>query len=138
MRGLIALPGATALKPLRQPQWWLGLWWGAIALVVFGSLLPAMFLPVVPAGGDKLEHLLGYGVLAVMAVQLFATRVALLRAGIGLVLLGVLLEVAQGVLTSTRAMDPMDALANAAGVLLGLASAWTPARDWLLRARGLR
>jgi VanZ family protein len=123
---VIALPGASALKPFRWPRLWLGLWWFAIAL-------PAMLLPVVPAGGDKLEHLLGYGLLAAIAVQVFAARAMLLRAGLGLVLLGVLLELAQGLLTSTRAMDPMDALANTLGVALGMATALTAARDWLLR-----
>ena len=130
---MIALPGASALKPLRWPRLWLGLWWFAIALVALGSLLPAMLLPQVPEGGDKLEHLLGYGLLAAMAVQLFGTRAALLRTGLGLVLLGVLLEIAQGVLSVTRAMDPLDALANMLGVTLGLATAALPVRDWLLR-----
>jgi len=130
---VIALPGASALKPLRRPRLWLGLWWCAIALVVLGSLLPAMLLPVLPAGGDKLQHLLGYGLLAAIAVQLFATRAALLRAGVGLVLLGIALEIAQGTLTSTRAMDVMDAVANTLGVALGLATALLPMRDWLVR-----
>ena len=130
---MTALPGASALKPFRWPRLWLGLWWCAIGLVALGSLLPAMLLPVVPEGGDKLEHLLGYGLLAAIAVQLFAARAALLRAAVGLVLLGVALELAQGFLTSTRSMDPMDALANTAGVVLGMATAWTPVRDWLLR-----
>ena len=130
---MITLPGASALKPLRRPRLWLGLWWCAIALVVLGSLLPAMLLPVLPAGGDKLQHLLGYGLLAAIAVQLFATRAALLRAGVGLVLLGIALEIAQGTLTSTRAMDVMDAVANTLGVALGLATALLPMRDWLVR-----
>lgn len=135
---VIAPPGMSALKPLRRPRVWLGMWWGAIALVACGSLLPAMLLPVVPAGGDKLEHLLGYGLLAAIAVQLFAKRRTLLLAGFGLVLMGVLLELAQGVLTSSRAMDAMDAVANAAGVAMGLVGALTPMRDWLLRVeRGL-
>ena len=130
---MIALPGASALKPFRWPRLWLGLWWLAIALVALGSLLPAMLLPVVPEGGDKFEHLLGYGLLAAIAVQVFATRDALLRAALGLVLLGVALELAQGWFTATRAMDPMDALANTLGVALGMATVLTPVRDWLLR-----
>ena len=132
-RGATALPGGSALKPFRRPRLWLGLWWFAIALVALGSLLPAMLLPLVPEGGDKLEHLLGYGLLAAIAVQVFATRGALLRAAAGLVLLGVSLELAQGLLTSTRSMDAMDALANTAGVALGMATALAPVRDWLLR-----
>jgi len=110
------------------------MWLLAIAVVVVGSLLPALLLPVVPAGGDKAEHLLGYGLLAAIAVQIFGARAVLIRAAIGLVLLGVALELAQGLLTTTRAMDPWDALANTAGVAIGMATAWAPLRDWLLRA----
>ena len=133
-----ARAGATgarrALKPFRRPRLWLGMWLLAIAVVVVGSLLPALLLPAVPAGGDKAEHLLGYGLLAAIAVQIFGARAVLIRAAIGLVLLGVALELAQGLLTTTRAMDPWDALANTAGVAIGMATAWAPLRDWLLRA----
>ena len=120
------------MKPLRRPQLWLGLWWTAVMLVLVSSLMP---LPPIdaPRGSDKLVHLLSYGALALGAVQLFATRAALLRTGIGLVLLGAGLELAQSAWTSTRMLDPGDAVANTLGVLLGLASAATPLRDLLLR-----
>jgi VanZ family protein len=123
----------AALKPLRRPRLWLSLWGIAIAAVVVGSLLPAMDLPPVPAGADKLEHFAGYGVLAAIAVQLFATRAALWRVGLALVVLGIALEAAQFLLTSTRMMDAWDALANGLGVMAGLATALTPWRDLLLR-----
>jgi VanZ family protein len=123
----------SALKPLRRPHLWLGAWWCAIALVVLLSLAPAFVLPQVPAGSDKVEHFLAYFLLAAAAVQLFATRGALLRAGVALVALGVALEIAQALLTSTRQMDVHDALANTLGVLAGLATAMAPGRDLLLR-----
>ena len=72
------------------------------------------------------------GLLAAGAVLLFARRAAQLRAGLGLVLLGVALEFAQGALTRARLADPADALANAAGVALGLLLTFTPL------ARGLQ
>jgi VanZ family protein len=112
---------------------WLGAWGCAITLVVLFSLAPAFLLPQVPVGGDKAEHFLAYFVLAAMAVQLFATRGALLRSGVGLVALGIALEIAQALLTSTRQMDVHDALANTLGVLAGLATAMAPGRDLLLR-----
>jgi VanZ family protein len=104
-----------------------------IGLVIVGSLLPALLLPLVPEGGDKVEHLLGYAILAAMAVQLFATRAALLRAAVGLVLLGIGIEFAQDLLTTTRQMDAWDAIANTAGVALGMATMLTPMRDALMR-----
>jgi VanZ family protein len=122
----------AALKPLRRPRLWLGAWCSAIALVVLFSLLPAPALPQVPPGGDKLEHFASYFALAAGAVQLFANRRALLAAGSGLAALGVALELAQSMFTSTRLMDGMDALANTAGVLAGLAMALTPWRNALL------
>lgn len=124
--------GLSALKPLRRPRFWLGLWWTAIVLGVVVSLVPPPPIEA-PRGSDKLVHLLSYGALAASAVQLFAQQSALLRAGIGLVLLGVALEFAQDALTSTRMLDPHDMLANAVGVLLGLATVLTPLHDLLLR-----
>jgi VanZ family protein len=126
------LPGEPALKPLRRPRLWLGLWWLAIALGIVVSLVPPPAIDA-PRGSDKLVHLLSYGALAVGAVQLFATRTALLRAGAGLVGLGVALELAQQAFTSTRMLDPRDAAANTLGVLLGLLVARTPLRDLLAK-----
>jgi VanZ family protein len=125
--------GERTLKPLRHARRWLALWWTAVGVVVVVELLPAILLPQVPAGGDKVEHLLGYGTLAFSAVQLFERRV-LWRVGIGLAALGMALEIAQGTLTTTRSFDLADELANTLGVLLGLLGAFTPLRDLLPRA----
>jgi len=130
---VIRWPGSGALKPFVRPQRWLGAWWVMVLAVIVGSMLPALLLPEVPQGGDKVEHVLGYFTLAAVAVQLFAGRAAVLRAGGGLVAMGVLIEIAQGTLTTSRAMDPWDALANTFGVLAGLATAWLPMRDALLK-----
>ena len=90
-------------------------------------------LPPLPDNSDKLEHLLAYFVLAACAVQLFAGRRALGLAAVGLVALGIGIEIAQGLLTTTRAADPRDAVANTLGVVLGMATVLTPWRDLLLR-----
>ena len=127
--------GDSALKPLRHARRWLALWWLAVVLVVVVELLPAILLPEVPAGGDKFEHLFGYGLLAFAAVQLFERR-ALWRIGIGLAALGMALEIAQGTLTTTRSFDLFDELANTTGVVLGLAGTFTPLRDLLPRLAG--
>lgn len=127
---------AAALKPFRRPRLWLGLWWLAIAVVVVVCLVPAPDLPTVPDNADKLEHLLAFALLAAAAAQLFTTRRALLLAGCGLVLLGIAIECAQGAFTSTRSMDAWDAVADALGVLIGLATIWSPWRNLLLRLDG--
>ncbi len=121
------------LKPIRWPVFWVGLWVLAMAVVITTCLLPGDDIPKVRPGVDKLEHATAFFVLSVCAVQLFATRRSLLRAAAWLVILGVLIEFAQGAFTVDRTADPLDALADASGVLLGLWIARTPARDLLVR-----
>lgn len=125
-------PRGPLLRPFRFPWLWVGLWLVAILATVVVCLLPPP--PVaVPRNVDKVEHVLGYAVLSIGAVWLFAGMRGQCRAAAGLVALGVALEWAQGALTTTRLADPADALANAAGVLLGLVVASTPAATWLQR-----
>ena len=122
-----------SFKPLRHARLWSMLWSLAIAVVVVVSLIPAPELPNLPPGSDKWEHFLAYFALAAAAVQLFARWPALLGAGLGLVLMGIGLEYAQGALTDTRMMDRWDALANTLGVIAGLGTRLTRWRDALLR-----
>jgi VanZ family protein len=128
--------GTFALKSFRRPRLWLPLWLMAVTAVVVLSLVNLSGLPPVPAGGDKVEHFLAYALLSASAVQLFAKRRACLLIALLLVALGIGLEFAQGMLTSTRMADPRDAVANTLGVLAGLATMTTPLRDLLLRLRG--
>lgn len=127
-----------SFKALRRPVLWGGLWIAAIAVVVVLSLAPSVPMPDVQ-GGDKLGHFLAYFALAAAAVQLYARWPALLGAGVGLVLLGIGLEYAQGALTQTRMQDHADAFANTLGVIVGLSTRLTPLRDLLLQfdTRGL-
>jgi hypothetical protein len=122
----------SALKPFRRPHLWTGLWCLGIAMLVVVSLLPAPELPQ-PPGSDKLHHFITYALLATWAVQLYARWPSLLGSGLGLVLLGIGLEHAQGALTDTRVSDSRDALANTLGVIAGLMMRLTPWRDLLLR-----
>lgn len=123
------------LKPLSFPRVWLGLWWLAIAVTIVVCLIPPPPLAL-PQNSDKVEHFLAYFLLASAAVQIYRTRAALLWAGAGLVLLGVGIEFLQGALTTDRMADPMDALANSVGVVVGMATVFTPLRDLLLRMKG--
>jgi len=128
----VALP---VIKPLRRPRLWTALWLLAVLVVIVVCLIPPPPIDL-PQNGDKVEHFLAYFILSGSAVQLFRRGTPLLSAGVGLVLMGVGIEFAQGALTSNRSADPMDALANTIGVLSGLATALTPLRDILLRWRG--
>lgn len=108
-------------------------------LVPLLSLLPARFfrpveghLPPVPAL-DKAVHALLYA--ALTAAWLHAAhlvRRSALAAALGTAFaataFGLLMEAGQGALTSTRTVDPLDALANAAGAfssaLIFAAAVW--------------
>jgi VanZ family protein len=123
----------AVLRAFRRPRLWLLLWGLLITGVIVGSLLPADELPVLRfAGFDKLEHAFGYGVLSAYAVMLFARRKTQAWAAVGLVVLGIAIEIAQAGWTSSRSGDPGDVLADLLGVLAGLSIAST---SW---ARGLQ
>lgn len=127
----------SVLKPLRWSWLWLGLWIGAIIGVVVLSLVPPPEMDL-PSGADKVEHFLAYFLLAASAVQLFASARALAWIGMAMVALGVGLEFAQDLLTTTRTMDQGDAWADLLGVVAGMATRLTPLRDALLRLDGGR
>ncbi|MCW5581755.1 MAG: VanZ family protein [Luteimonas sp.] len=130
-------PGRS-LKPFAHPWLWSGLWCLGIAALVVLSLMPGPPMPDFE-DSDKLGHFLAYFALAAGAVQLFARWSSLLGAGVGLVLLGVGMEYAQGAFTDYRMLDARDALANTIGVIAGLGTRLTPLRDLLLRLdRGRR
>ena len=123
------------LKPVRHPKSWLALWWLAVLVVTTVCLMPSRSLPDLPDNSDKLEHVLMFFALAASAVQLYA-RTRLRGVVIGLLLLGIGIELAQGALTADRSADPFDFLADAVGIGLGWATRLTPWRDLLLRLDG--
>ncbi len=127
-----------SLKPFRRPWLWTTLWMLAIGGVVALSLLPPKDLPDLPIGNDKVSHFLAYFALMAGAVQLFARRASWWLVALLLVLFGIAMEQLQGGMKLGRQLDTLDVLANALGVLAGLATAITPLRDLLLRIDGGR
>jgi len=121
------------LRPFRCPGCWVGLWCLGIVAVIYFSLAPPGDLPGTSLMSDKLSHFLAYACLAAGAVQLLARRRAQFGAGVGLLLLGVLLECLQQLTGLGRTMDLRDALANTLGVMVGLATMVTPLRELLSR-----
>ncbi|MCS3810628.1 VanZ family protein [Xanthomonas sp. 4461] len=121
------------LRPFHRPRLWVGLWIAAIVAVIAVCLGPPPEIPELPDNSDKAEHFLTFALLCWGAVQLFATRRAQAVAAIGLVALGIGIEIAQGALTTNRSADPYDALADTLGIVAGLCLAWTPLRFVMLR-----
>jgi VanZ family protein len=120
------------LKPLRRGRTWLALWLLAIVVLVVVCLLPGSDLPQLSVS-DKLEHALAFLLLSSAAVQLFLRGKPLAIVVLGLLALGVAIELAQALLTTSRMMEAGDVVADAVGVAIGIVSAWTPLRDLLLR-----
>lgn len=126
----------SALRPLRFPRASVALWLLMFVVVTTGSLLPAHDIPSPPFPGfDKIEHMTGYAVLSSYSVLLFATPRARMLAALAVIAFGCGIEVAQGIFTTTREPDIFDALANAAGALIGQLAAFLPIARWLERDR---
>ncbi|HEX6268109.1 MAG TPA: hypothetical protein VFZ81_14590 [Burkholderiales bacterium] len=102
---------------MRLRALWLAVGWSLVAAVVWLSLTPAP--PELGKGGDKLGHLLGYGLLMFWFAQLYLRRVFYAA---GFIAMGVALELLQGWL-GYRSLEGYDMLANSAGVLLGWSAA---------------
>ena len=123
------------VKPLRYRNAWLALWLLGVTVLIVVCLLPSRDLPALQVS-DKLEHALAFALLAGSAVQLFERWRALLLVGLGLLALGIGIEFAQALFTTTRAMEAADVVADAIGIVAGLSVAITPLRDLLLRIAG--
>ncbi len=96
----------------------IGFWVGAACVTVF-SLIPAVELPAF-GWSDKVQHLVAYAVLAVLGgIGWAASAVARRRMALGLVALGVVIEIAQGFVPG-RLPELLDGIANVAGVAAGV------------------
>lgn len=122
----------SVLRSFKWPWIWLWLWIVAIIVVIAVCLGPPVQISALPSGTDKVEHFLAYFLLSWGAVQIFAQRKAWAAAALGLVLMGIAIEFAQGALTANRSADAWDVLANACGVLAGMALLLTPLQNVLL------
>lgn len=122
---------------LHYPRQWAVGGWVMILFVVVTCLLPAPQIePVARLLPDKAEHALAFFGLALWFSGLYP-RSSWWKLGLWLVLLGALIEVAQGVFTTTRAMEFNDAVADTVGVLLALAIARAGADKWCAFAESL-
>ncbi|NOZ52889.1 MAG: VanZ family protein [Gammaproteobacteria bacterium] len=103
-----------------------------LTLIIVVVYLSLMSMPVaMPAIkiGDKLSHLLAYGVLMAWFGQLYPSRLPQFLWFVGFCLMGVGLEILQG-LGGNRYFEYADMLANTAGAALG----WWLTRGWFAGA----
>lgn len=104
---------------------WRVIAWFGIALLLYLSLTPRP--PNIQLNhGDKLGHMLAYGVLTYCWAQVLTAKRQRLALALSFIALGVILEYIQG-WTGWRTFDYYDMLANTAGVVTGaILAALTP------------
>lgn len=102
------------------PQSYRWLWLVLMILIVAGSLVPLSIPDAAPVPGDKLQHFLGYGALATVAMLSFSRIPLALTAALAMIGLGAAVEGIQHFLP-WRHFDWMDMLANTLGVASGIA-----------------
>ena len=106
-----------------------------VGVVVYLSLTPSVpKIPPLPAG-DKIGHLLAYTILMLWFGFIYLRGSAYLGLGIGLILMGLILEVIQGCV-GYRSFDYFDMFANTLGVLSGWLLAGTRLASTLLYVEG--
>lgn len=120
------------MLPLRYPRLWLSLGWTAVALAIFVCLAPMERLPHPPNVSDKTEHFLAYLLLSVWFAGIYP-RSRYWIIALGLCVMGVLIEFAQGAMQLGRHADVRDVLANSTGILVGLLLSWLLLGGWAQR-----
>jgi len=124
------------MLPLRFPRLWLSVGWLAIALAIVVCLAPTDRLPKPPNLSDKSEHFLCYLLLSCWFAGIYP-RARYWIIAIGLGVMGVLIEIAQGAMGWGRQADAYDVLANCTGVIAGLLLCWWWLGGWAQRVETL-
>ena len=117
------------MQSLRYRSWWIVGGLAMVLAIVVTSLLPSSSLPSVQVW-DKFEHAVAYFVLAAW----FGGIVRPDRYGrlaLALLALGVAVEVFQQAMGLGRTAELRDVLANAVGIVLGLAIAVLGVSGWM-------
>ena len=109
------IPGA------RRSDWLLSLFWCALVFALVMALLPQPPHLPIDRLGDKFEHMLAFGVLALLGSTAYPAM-PLFRLGERLSFLGALIEVLQSIPELHRDCDIRDWIADtiAVAVVLGL------------------
>lgn len=89
-----------------------------IALIIYLSLAPISSVMPSAAGTDKVMHIAAYAIMMIWFGLIYKARRRVIVLGIAFIILGIVLEILQG-LTGYRSMEVMDMIANNAGVLIG-------------------
>ena len=124
------------LLALRHPRLWLVCGWLLIVGAFIANLMPQHDLPRLGGISDKLEHIVGYGVLALWFAGIYP-RTRYPAIGVALLAMGILIEGLQGAMHLGRQADLRDVYANSIGILCGLALALIWLGGWAMRVEAL-
>jgi VanZ family protein len=124
------------LLALRHPRLWLVCGWLLIVGAFIANLVPQHDLPKLGGISDKLEHIVGYGVLALWFAGIYP-RTRYPAIGVALLAMGILIEGLQGAMHLGRQADLRDVYANSIGILCGLALALIWLGGWAMRVEAL-
>jgi VanZ family protein len=119
------------MRSLKYIRLWLAIGWLLVLAVVWASLVPRE-PELAKHLGDKLSHAIAYFILMGWFVQIYRPTRMLGLLAVGFVILGITLELLQGLL-ATRMADVGDVFADAVGVAIGAALAATPLAQLLVR-----
>lgn len=121
-------------NPLRKLQFrkiWVTLGWIQIILIIYLSLVhePPDIMPTITSG-DKIGHFVAYSILMNWFCQIYVTNFMRLALGIIFILMGIVLEVLQG-LSGIRMFEFFDMVANTTGVAMGYLAAYLGLNQFL-------
>jgi len=120
------------LLPLAHGRAWIAASVLFVAGVLYASLAPRNVPADLPEHFDKLEHALAYVCLTVWFTGLVA-RPRYVRVALALAALGFAIEFLQASLPFGRQADPLDLVANLAGIGAGIAIANRTTGGWASR-----
>ena len=112
---------------LRLRKIWLSIGYALLSMTAVLSLIPGPDI----GGGDKLVHFVTYALLSGWFSLIVKNTRTLWAVLFGLIAFGLLMEYLQG-FTSYRRQDIDDAIANSAGVMVGIAIHFSPLRGMLV------
>lgn len=120
------------LLALRHPRLWLVSGWTLVVLATIASIVPAHDLPKFGGISDKIEHVVGYALLALWFAGIYPkSRYPMI--GVALLLMGIVIEGLQGAMNVGRQADIRDVYANSLGIVCGLALALAWLHGWAMR-----
>lgn len=120
------------LLALRHPRLWLVSGWIMVVVAVIASIVPASELPTMGGISDKVEHAVAYSALALWFAGIYPkSRYPMI--GVGLLVMGIVIEGLQGAMNLGREADMRDVYANSLGIVSGLLLALIWLGGWAQR-----